>query len=192
MLESTTTFRCYYQENQMVFEQIPHGASALTRSLRWAAVSALVAGSAAVAAPATAEPFDLVFPAGTACAVFDVGVNVAGSAPELREFRDKNGDVVRTLQTGTGNQLTFTNVATGESLELDSNGTATRTTIDADGNVVEAMGHNVIILFPSDTPAGPSTELFVGRIVYTVDATNTFVVQSSAGRRVDLCAALSA
>jgi len=30
------------------------------------------------------------------------------------------------------------------------------------------IGHNVLILFPSDVPAGPSTTLYVGRVVFTV------------------------
>jgi hypothetical protein len=53
------------------------------------------------------------------------------------------------------------------------------------------MGHNVLILFPTDVPAGPSTTLYVGRIVFTVDISGVYTLQSTNGTSVDICAALS-
>ena len=57
---------------------------------------------------------------------------------------------------------------------------------------MNATGHNVIILFPTDFPAGPSTIQYVGRVLYTVsaDGTNTFTLRQVSGTRSDICAAL--
>ena len=52
-------------------------------------------------------------------------------------------------------------------------------------------GHNILILFPTDVPPGPSTTLYVGQVGFTVDANAVFTVTSVAGRSVDICAALS-
>jgi hypothetical protein len=111
----------------------------------------------------------------------------------MREFTDRNGNVVRTLEAGKGFDLTFTNLESGESIAFPSNGSVSRTTINADGvNTVQATGHNVVILFPSDVPAGPSTTLYTGRLVYTVDtSTGVFTVVSSSGPTTDICAILA-
>ena len=54
------------------------------------------------------------------------------------------------------------------------------------------MGHLVLILFPNDVPAGPSTTLYVGRVVFDVDnITGVFTLRDARGRATDLCAALS-
>ena len=54
-----------------------------------------------------------------------------------------------------------------------------------------ATGHNVLILFPSDVPAGPSTTLYVGRVVYTIGTDGVFTLVSTRGTATDICAALS-
>jgi hypothetical protein len=53
-------------------------------------------------------------------------------------------------------------------------------------------GHNVLVLFPTDIPAGPSTTLTVGQTVFKVDATGVFTVLKVSGKSTDICAALSA
>ena len=64
--------------------------------------------------------------------------------------------------------------------------------VNADGSQrVTLTGHNVLILFPSDVPAGPSTTLYVGRVVFTVDVNGIFTLVSTSGTSTDLCAALS-
>ena len=52
-------------------------------------------------------------------------------------------------------------------------------------------GHTILIMFPTDVPAGPSTTLYIGRVVFTVDPALVATIVSTAGRRVDICAALS-
>jgi hypothetical protein len=165
-----------------------------TRLAPWAAALA-VALALAVGTPvpvSAAEPdFSIDLPAGVACA-FDLGVEGTGDKRIMREFTDRNGNVVRLLSAGKGFTLTFTNVDTDESLTLQSNGSVERTTVNSDGTrTVVSTGHNVLILFPTDIPAGPSTTLYVGQIVYTVDTSGVFTLQSTSGRITDLCALLA-
>ena len=135
---------------------------------------------------------DLKLPAGTAYSGFDLWVYIDGGTQVFKEFRDKDGNVVRTLQAGKGSALTFENMSTGETLSLQPNGSVTRTTFNADGSVtVVSTGHNVLILFPADVPAGPSTIQYVGRLVYTVDTNGIFTVLDFKGRSTDICASLS-
>lgn len=155
-------------------------------------VAALALASAvAVAAPASAVEEDIEYdlPAGTACEKIHLFVEGTGSKRISRTFSDQDGNVVRTLAAGKGFDLTFTNLDTGDFIAFPSNGSVQRTTFNADGTqTVQATGHNVVILFPSDVPAGPSTTLYTGRLVYTVDAGGVFTVVSSSGPTTDICA----
>jgi hypothetical protein len=165
-----------------------------TRMAPWAAVlavaSALAVGTTVPVSAAEAD-FSIVLPAGLACA-FDLGVEGTGDKRIMREFTDRNGNLVRTLAAGKGFALTFTNLSTDNSLTLPSNGSVQRTTVNSDGtSTVVSTGHNVVIFFPTDIPAGPSTTLYVGQIVYTVDASGVFTLQSTSGRTTDLCALLA-
>jgi hypothetical protein len=155
-----------------------------------ALASALAVGTSV---PVSAAPPDLSIelPAGLACA-FPLLVEGTGDKRIMREFTDRNGNVVRTLAAGKGFTLTFTNLSTGESLTLPSSGSVQRTTVNSDGtSTVVSTGHNVVIFFPTDIPAGPSTTLYVGQIVYTVDASGVFTLQSTSGTTTDLCALLA-
>ena len=155
-------------------------------------VTAAVASTAALAVfPGAAAAADLTFPAGVACD-FELALDVAGGDQHEHTFVDANGNTVRILSAGVGSQLTFTNLASGETLALRANGAVMRTVFNADGSqTVTTTGHNVLILFPTDVPAGPSTTLYVGRVVYTVDADAVFTLQSTSGRETDICAALT-
>lgn len=180
-----------------------HSEGNMKRSARLA-LGLVAAAMAGVAAPVATVSADkptvmppgqdqtLELPAGVACSDFGVEIVVIGGQ-DLKTFTDKNGNVVRTLSAGKGSTLTFTNLDTGESLTLRPNGSTTHTTINADGTFdVTATGHNVLVLFPSDVPAGPSTKLYVGQLRFNVDpATGVFTVTSFRGKTTDLCAALS-
>ncbi len=140
--------------------------------------------------PAMAD-FTVVFPAGNACG-FDLQIDGSGGNQVQREFFDKDGNLVRTLSAGTGSALTFTNLGTGATLALRSNGAVSHVTKGPGGlDTWVSTGHNIIILFPSDFPPGPSTTLYVGRVEYTVDVNFTFNLLRSSGQKTDICAALS-
>ena len=159
---------------------------------RWAG-AAVAAGllSVAVPGPASAADFDVVFPAGIACD-FDVRVTGTGGSLITREFTDSDGNIVRTLTAGRGVDLTFTNVSTDATVSLKGNGSVTSTTLDPDGtSTARSTGHNVLILFPTDVPAGPSTTLYVGQVTYEVDAQGIFTITGSSGRTRDICDELS-
>jgi uncharacterized membrane protein len=157
------------------------------------AVAVVSAAALAVSADAAvAAGFHLEFPAGTAC-TFGVAVDGAGGDQRVtRTFVDSNGNAVRILSAGRGSQLTFTNLSSNATIALPASGAVMNTVVNADGlQTVTLTGNNVLIMFPSDVPAGPSTTLYVGRVVYTVDAGGVFTLVSTSGRATDLCAALS-
>jgi hypothetical protein len=57
---------------------------------------------------------------------------------------------------------------------------------------VTGTGHNGLILFPTDIPAGPTTTQYIGRIVYTVNpTTGVFTLLSTTGQETDICAELA-
>lgn len=155
---------------------------------------ALVATSAAALLAAgpmagTVAAAQLELPAGVACS-FGLGIDfappVGGSV--WREWTDADGNVVRTLQAGTGNELRFTNLTTGATFSTPSNGSVISTRILEDGTLVTQMtGHTILIMFPTDDPPGPSTTLYVGRVTFTMDATGFTKISTSAGRAVDIC-----
>ncbi|WP_243073805.1 hypothetical protein [Microbacterium sp. SS28] len=140
--------------------------------------------------PAIAADFDFVLPAGAAC-TFELHVTGTGGSAITREFTDADGNIVRTLTAGRGSDLTFENVSTGATIPLKGNGSVTSATINPVGPAtVRSTGHNVILMFPTDVPAGPSTTLYIGRVTYQVDAQNTFTITGSSGRTRDICAEL--
>jgi hypothetical protein len=68
----------------------------------------------------------------------------------------------------------------------------TQTVNNPDGTqTVTATGHNGLILFPSDVPAGPTATQYTGQIVYTIDAEGIFTLVSTSGQATDICAALA-
>jgi hypothetical protein len=156
-----------------------------------AAVVTLTA-ALAVSADAVAAEHDVVFPAGEACE-YELALDIAGGDKRVeRTFVDADGNPVRMLSAGVGAQLTFTNLANDATIALPANGAVAHTVLNADGSqTVTTTGHNVLILFPTDVPAGPSTTLYVGRVVFTIDAAAVFTLQSTSGTARDICAALS-
>ena len=163
----------------------------LSKRMPMAAAAASTAALAVSADVAVAAPFDIEFSAGVAC-TFALGVEGSGAPKDAREFEDAEGRTVRTLQTGRGSALTFTNLQSGATLSLPSNGSVTNTVINDDGSqTVTLTGHTVLIMFPSDVPPGPSTTLYVGRVVFTVDPAGDFTILSTSGSSVDICEALA-
>ena len=143
----------------------------------------------ALAADAPDVVFD--YPAGVAC-WFDLRVEISLNQNRVeRQFTDKNGNLVRMLTAGKGSTLVFTNLVTGKTLSLKPNGAVEHITMNPDGSrTVTFTGHNVVILFPNDVPAGPSTTLHMGRVTYAIDPNQVFTLQSIRGQSTDICGAL--
>ncbi|MGS0687848.1 hypothetical protein ACVBEQ_22265 [Nakamurella sp. GG22] len=134
----------------------------------------------------------LDFAAGQACD-FALRVEVNGSSRVQRTFYDRDGNPVRTLSAGTGSTLTFINLdRQRNTYTTKSNGAVARTVPNGDGtSTVTTGGHNVIFLFPTDIPAGPSTTLYVGQVVYLTDDASKFTLLKTSGRSVDICKVVS-
>jgi hypothetical protein len=140
-----------------------------------------------------ADPVIQDYPAGLACPDFDLRIEIAGAPHETsKEFYDKNGNLVRFHAAGRGNALTFINLNTGASLPLKMNGYSVTVVYNADGSLrAKSLGHVVLIMFPTDIPAGPSTTLYVGQLVYSVDPAGVWTLESSRGNSTDICAELA-
>jgi hypothetical protein len=162
-----------------------------TKSIIGASMLALTMGS--MIPVKAADSYEFTLPAGLACEGFDLTINVTGSDHRvLREWTDEEGNVVRMITAGKGSDLVFLNEASGATLSLKANGAVEKTTYNPDGTISGAlMGHMVLILFPTDVPAGPSTTLNVGRILYTIGTDGVWTLQEMTGKATDICAALS-
>ena len=156
-------------------------------------LTAILAVLAALAVPPVAaaqEP--LVLPAGVACE-FELRIESDTNPNRVfREWRDSDGNLVRTLEAGQAADVTLVNTETGASLTLEGRGAVNHTTYNPDRSWTTSLtGHWVLILFPTDFPAGPSTTLYVGRVTYTSTPDFTFTLVGSSGTQRDLCAELS-
>lgn len=151
-------------------------------------ISAVLAG----ASPVGADPQDPADPSGAEGEVTfrscPFRVNVQFSDGNM-VTRTANGTL---LTAGAGTALVFTNLRTGETFRTESSGAVTRITPNGDGtSTVEATGNFVILLFPKDDPAGPSTTLYNGRVTYLVDAKGHYTILSTSGTSTDVCAELA-
>lgn len=143
-------------------------------------------------APASADTTVTDYDAGIACD-FPLRVEAIGDPTvndKTFEFPDGR---VRFLDAGKGSDLVFTNLDTGAKYSLKGNGLANWIRVDAAGSArITVTGHTVVLYFPTDHPAGPSTTLVVGREDIAVDlATFEFTRLSRTGRTFDICAALT-
>jgi opacity protein-like surface antigen len=172
------------------------------RILRTAIAAAILAALMLTAAQATAAngppkpvptPGTLSFDAGIACPDFALQLSSSGGNLHTKDFVDRNGNTVKTIQAGKGFLLTYTNLDTGASVTIRTDGSVMKTTVNPDGTqTVSLTGHNGLILFPTDIPAGPTTTQYIGRIVYNVDpATGIFTLVSTSGSQRDICAELA-
>jgi WD40 repeat protein len=140
--------------------------------------------------PAVAASTEL--PAGLGCD-FALRIDSTGGKLHEKTFTDKDGDPVRFLSAGKGVVLTYTNIDSGESVTIRTDGSVTSIRFNADGTQTwTTTGHNGLILFPSDVPAGPTTTQYVGKVVFNVDpTTGIFTLVSTKGQARDICAELS-
>lgn len=165
---------------------------------------ALMGSAAAIATvglsvPASAaEPtYVMPFEAGVACE-FPLTIELWGEGSQVyREFTDKDGTVIRSLQAGTGFAITYRNEDTKEFMSTKSNGAVSHTRYNADkSSITQMTGHTVLIMYLTDVPAGPSTTLYTGQVTIhnsPADANGFYVTTlvKETGKKVDICAALS-
>ncbi|MCO4238595.1 hypothetical protein [Pseudarthrobacter raffinosi] len=171
--------------------------NSITRGLALSAFAA--AALVAPAQPALADE-PLILPVGVGCADFNLGVSGTGGKLHTKEFFDKDGNIVRILTAGKGVLLTYTNYGTdlgnpvaGKSVTFRTDGSVTSIKVNPDDTLTyTATGHQGLVMFPGDVPAGPSTTQYVGRIVFNVDlVTGIFTLVSTKGSAVDVCAKLA-
>jgi hypothetical protein len=157
-----------------------------------AALSLTVAQPSFAAPPAEEPAFTVeLIPAGLGCAF---PLRLDSSAGEVRTitFKTENGQPGRIISVKTGVVLTYTNLDTGESVSIKTSGSVTSAVRDGVTETRTATGHNGLILFPEDVPAGPTTTQYNGRIVYTFNTETGFVeVIETSGKATDICAELS-
>jgi hypothetical protein len=163
------------------------------RYLRTAIAAALSAALILTAAHSALADDPITLPAGLACEDFALEISGTGGNLHTKVFEDRDGNPVRIITAGKGVLLTYTNLDSGDSVTIRTDGSVTKTTFNPDGTqTVSATGHNGLVLFPTDIPAGPTTTQFIGRIVYNVDpATGIFTLVSTSGSQRDICAELS-
>lgn len=114
-----------------------------------------------------------------------------GKHRTTKEFTDKNG-IVRSISAGVGSALRFTNVGTGQTFSTKSNGAVSKITYNLDGSTTyNSFGHNVWFFFPADNPPGPSTTLYIGKVVVVNDAYGISTLLEENGKKIDICAEVS-
>jgi hypothetical protein len=151
-----------------------------------------------MAAPAFADL--IILDAGLACPDFNLGIEATGGNLHTKDFVDKNGNLVKSITAGKGVVLTYTNFGPdpddpmeGQSISIDTSGSVSQTTVNPDGTLtVTATGHNGLVMFPSDVPAGPTTTHYTGKIVFHIDpVTGVFTLLSTNGPSRDVSAELA-
>ena len=136
------------------------------------------------------------FSKGIGCPEFNLGIEWTGgsSIPRPSSTRTVNRS---DLMAGKGFLLTYTNFGphpddpiAGQSIKITTGGSVSSTRINPEGTeTVTGTGHNGLVLFPSDVPAGPSTTHYIGRIVYHVDpTTGVFTLLRESSNQRDVCA----
>jgi hypothetical protein len=160
-------------------------------------ITTLLAAAAAVgsALPASAQEDSepLVLPAGVACP-FELQISLTGGNleedPRNLVGAERGRPVRLVTAAGSTGTLTLVNLDTDESISFRSKGVGQTEVSEGGTTTVSTGGQLLLVLFPNE-PGGPSTTLYTGRVVYTVDeTTGIFTVQSTTGQAVDVCAAL--
>ena len=156
-----------------------------------AALSLTMAQPSFAAAPGEEPSFTVDLPANAGCS-FPLRLESSAGAVRTITFKTENGQPGRIISVKTGVVLTYTNLATRESVSIKTSGSVTSAVRDGVTETRTATGHNGLILFPDDVPGGPTTTQYNGRIVYTYNTVTGFIeVIETSGKATDICAELS-
>lgn len=164
--------------------------------LRTLMVSALAVASVVVGAPAAtasqptreiiAAPDDIVI---TGQCSFPVLGHIEGVEIDMT-FTDKAGNPVKLIAVFPGNTLTLTNLDTGKSIKLVSDGQF-HAQLKRDGSgFILVTGHGPSI--PNPITGEPGIWYLSGRLVAALDADGNPTSLRSTGKLVNLCAQLAA
>ena len=144
-------------------------------------------------APATSANSTIIFAAALACEL-TLQIDLTGG-PQIDKTFEAPAGTRRVLDTGMGFDLVFTNLddPSHPTLALPGNGALRWISEEAVGGLQRHTftGHNIVIYFPSDIPAGSSKTLVVGREVIAVDSAGNFTRLSRIGKTTDIWAALT-
>ncbi len=147
-------------------------------------------GANAHRTPLDAPDFIVPFDAGVAC---DFPLTIEGTDAKLciKEFTDKRGRL-NTVVEGKGYNFLFTNVATGKSTTQKSQHAQQHTVFYPDGSQkITTDGAVLIVMFPTDIPAGPSTTYYNGHTVLRITAEGVGTLEPPHAHARDICAELS-
>jgi len=156
-------------------------------------------GGIVFAASATGAVFGQGLPAGQGCEfglIFEP-LEEGHQFVRLDRLEADHGRTGMLILAGQFGRLKVSNESTGESLVLPGRGANLMVVNNSDGTqTLTFTGYWVISWYPTDTPAGPATIQYVGRLVVLnttlQDGTVVSTLQSVSGKEVlDVCAALS-
>ncbi len=151
------------------------------------ALLALLPASAALADKPTREPLPAEDFTLTGVCPFPVRVEVMANKEKATTFTTKGGE--RTIVTGTL-RVRLTNLATGESRELNVSGPVFVTPHEDGSATVVLRGRSLIFSTPGSTIA-PTLQLTSGPVVLEVDAKGAITQLDQRGQAEDLCKALA-
>ena len=147
-------------------------------------------GASAKDAPAGPPDWAVPFDAGLAC---QFALTLEGWEGRLntRVFTDNDGNQ-NTVLTGKGHDFRFTNALTGRTAFQKSQGVRQQITTYPDGSLkYTTSGALLLIMFPTDIPAGPSTTYYNGHTVLSITADGVGTLEPPRGHSRDICAELS-
>jgi hypothetical protein len=161
-----------------------------TRILALTLVSAsLSLGSLQASAQATPD-FTVPFEAGVACS-FPLTIEGTNAKGISTEYTDKDGNLNVWL-TGKGYAFRYTNTTTGKSTTTKSQPAAQHTITYPDGSQrITTYGASLIVMFPTDIPAGPTTKYYNGVTDMTITAQGVGTLIDEDAYGIDICHVLS-
>lgn len=140
--------------------------------------------------PTDPPDFAVPFDAGLACQ-FPLTLEGWAGRTNNREFTDNDGNQ-NTVITGKGHDFRFTNAANGRTATQKSQGVRQQITTYPDGSQkYTTSGALLLIMFPTDIPAGPTTTYYNGHTVLTITAEGVGTLEPPRGHARDICAELS-
>lgn len=153
----------------------------------------LAAGTLGVSSaqpPVDMPAFTVPFDAGVACS-FPLTLEGSGARLSTKEYTDKNGNL-NIFVSGTGYAFRYTNVANGKTTTTPSQGASQHIVVYPDGSQTWTNnGATLLIMFPTDIPAGPTTNYYNGHTALSITAEGVGTLTAQHGKNIDICAKLS-